>query len=74
MNKSWWRITSDCFDLDQYVTDKEETITDVAYGTLTPREQEIMTLVAEGFTTNQISVRLFISPKTVENHRSSIMR
>jgi DNA-binding NarL/FixJ family response regulator len=33
-----------------------------------------MTLVAEGLTTNEISERLFISPKTVENHRSSIMR
>ncbi|NIV98941.1 DNA-binding response regulator, partial [Candidatus Saccharibacteria bacterium] len=29
---------------------------------------------AEGLTTNEISERLFISPKTVENHRSSIMR
>ncbi len=50
------------------------TITDAAYGALTPREQEVMTLVAEGLTTNEISERLFISPKTVENHRSSIMR
>jgi DNA-binding NarL/FixJ family response regulator len=47
---------------------------DNAYDTLTPREQEIMGLVAEGLSTNEISERLFISPKTVENHRSSIMR
>lgn len=47
---------------------------EAAYHTLTPREQEIMTMVAEGFTTNEIATRLFISPKTVENHRSSIMR
>jgi DNA-binding NarL/FixJ family response regulator len=52
----------------------EVTITDAAYGTLTPREQEVLTLVAEGFTTNKISEKLFISHKTVENHRSSIMR
>jgi DNA-binding NarL/FixJ family response regulator len=52
----------------------EVTITDAAYGTLTPREQEVLTLVAEGFTTNKISEKLFISQKTVENHRSSIMR
>ena len=32
-----------------------------------------MALVAEGFSTNEISEKLFISPKTVENHRSSIM-
>ncbi len=56
------------------IQDKEVKITDAAYGTLTPREQEVMTFVAEGLSTNQISERLFISPKTVENHRSSIMR
>ena len=33
-----------------------------------------MVLLAEGVSTNQISEKLFISPKTVENHRSSIMR
>ena len=54
--------------------DEEAKITNAAYGALTPREQEVMTLVAEGLTTNEISERLFISPKTVENHRSSIMR
>ena len=47
---------------------------DNLYDNLTPREQEIMGLVAEGLSTNEISERLFISPKTVENHRSSIMR
>ena len=56
------------------IQDKEAKIKDDAYGALTPREQEVMTLVAEGLSTNQISERLFISPKTVENHRSSIMR
>lgn len=54
--------------------EKEMKITDAAYDTLTPREQEIMALMAEGFSTNEISEKLFISSKTVENHRSSIMR
>jgi DNA-binding NarL/FixJ family response regulator len=53
---------------------KDVKITDDAYGALTPRRQEVMALVAEGLSTNQISERLFISPKTVENHRSRIMR
>jgi DNA-binding NarL/FixJ family response regulator len=52
----------------------EKKVVDTSYDTLTPREQEIMVRVAEGFSTNEISERLFISPKTVENHRSSIMR
>jgi len=53
---------------------KEVKLTDAAYDTLTPREQEIMVLVAEGLSTNDIAERLFISPKTVENHRSNIMQ
>ena len=52
---------------------KEAKITDAAYGTLTPREQEVMRLLAEGLSTKKIAEKLFISPKTVENHRSNIM-
>jgi DNA-binding NarL/FixJ family response regulator len=56
------------------IQDKKRKVANTAYDALTPREQEVMTLVAEGLSTNQISERLFISPKTVENHRSSIMK
>jgi DNA-binding NarL/FixJ family response regulator len=52
---------------------KEAKITDAAYGTLTPREQEVMRLLAEGLFTKEVAERLFISPKTVENHRTNIM-
>jgi DNA-binding NarL/FixJ family response regulator len=52
---------------------KDEKITDAAYGNLTPREQEIMRLLAEGLSRKEIGEKLFISPKTVENHRTNIM-
>ena len=52
----------------------KKNLLDKAYDNLTPREQEVMGMVAEGLSTNEIGERLFISPKTVENHRSSIMR
>lgn len=52
---------------------REAKITNAAYGTLTPREQEIMRLLAEGLSAKQVAEKLFISPKTVENHRSNIM-
>ncbi len=45
-----------------------------AHPRLTPREQEVMRLLAEGFSTREIGKRLFISPKTVENHRANIMK
>ncbi len=52
---------------------KEAKITDADYDTLTPREQEVMRLLAEGLSSKKVAEKLFISPKTVENHRSNIM-
>ncbi|MFP5236994.1 MAG: response regulator [Acidobacteriota bacterium] len=42
-------------------------------GGLTPRQREVLQLVAEGKTTKEISAILKISPKTVEFHRNSLM-
>ncbi len=53
---------------------KEAKTTDVEYGALTAREQEVMRLLAEGFSAKEVAERLFISPKTVENHRTNIMK
>lgn len=44
------------------------------YETLTTREREVLHLVAEGYTSTEIGQRLFISPRTVETHRSNLMR
>ena len=52
--------------------EKEARITDAAYSALTPREQEVMRLLAEGLSSKEIAEKLFISPKTVDNHRSNI--
>ena len=41
---------------------------------LTPREEEIVKLVAEANTTRQIAEILHLSEKTVENHRANAMR
>ena len=54
--------------------EKGAKITDASYDTLTPREQEIMVLLAEGLSSKEIADKLFISPKTVDNHRSNIFR
>ena len=42
--------------------------------TLSPREREILQLVAEGKTSQEIAERLSISPKTVDTYRSRLMR
>lgn len=44
------------------------------YESLTPREQEVMSLLGEGMSSTQVAEKLFISPKTAENHRANIMR
>ncbi len=54
--------------------EKEGKISDAAYETLSPREQEVMVLLSEGLSAKQIADKLFISPKTVENHRTNILR
>lgn len=41
---------------------------------LTAREREIFRLVAQGMLTHEIAEHLYISKRTVENHRSSLMR
>ncbi|WP_432560621.1 response regulator [Granulicoccus sp. GXG6511] len=40
---------------------------------LTPREEEILKLVAEGYATKEIADMLVISPKTVERHRANML-
>ena len=44
------------------------------FDTLTSREREVLQLIAEGRSTSAISSLLFISVKTVESHRSNLLR
>lgn len=53
---------------------REATRSGTGYDFLTAREQEILRLLAEGLSSSRIAEKLFISPKTVENHRANIMR
>lgn len=48
-------------------------VTDSTYGNLTSREQEILRLLAEGVSAKDIAEKLFISAKTVSNHRANIL-
>ncbi len=41
---------------------------------ITPREREVLRLIARGYTYKEIARELFISTKTVESHVSSVLR
>ena len=41
---------------------------------LSPREREVLQLIAEGWSTKQIASHLYVSIKTIETHRRQIMR
>jgi DNA-binding NarL/FixJ family response regulator len=43
-------------------------------GNLTPREREVLQLLAEGKTSKEVAVALNLSIKTAETHRTNIMR
>jgi DNA-binding NarL/FixJ family response regulator len=43
------------------------------FDVLTPRELEVLKLIAEAYTSKQIAETLFISVKTVERHRQNIL-
>lgn len=49
------------------------TKTDDALSSLSPREREILRLIADGTSIRDIAARLCISPKTVESHKYNIL-
>lgn len=56
------------------VQDGREATIDDPYQRLTPRERQILQMVAEGLSNKQIAQLLDISPKTVAIHRTHLMQ
>jgi DNA-binding NarL/FixJ family response regulator len=59
--------------LDGYLRSREDPVAPVA-GSLSPRERQIVQLLAEGNNNKEVARALQLSVKTVETHRSNIMR
>lgn len=53
--------------------DKPSTKANDRYDTLSAREREVLQLIAEGYTSPEIAEKIFISPRTVDTHRSNII-
>lgn len=61
------------FVLDAFATTSVRT-TDPELDQLTPREREVLQLIARGYAYKEIALRLHISVKTVETHVSAVLR
>lgn len=46
---------------------------DAGIPVLTRREKEVLELIAEGMTNNEIAQKIFISPNTVDTHRKNLL-
>jgi DNA-binding NarL/FixJ family response regulator len=57
----------------QSYLNKEPSVAYAAGGPITPREREVLQLIAEGMSNKQIGVHLGIAGKTADAHRRNIM-
>lgn len=61
------------FILNDFLTLSDESDNLSAFERITPREREVLQLLAEGRTNSVIAEELVVSVKTVEKHRASLM-
>jgi DNA-binding NarL/FixJ family response regulator len=60
--------------IEGYLEGKENQVPNPRPGLLSPREREVLKLIAEGYKNKEIAADLFISLKTVEKHRANLMK
>lgn len=70
MNRNAFRSPGAGRSLERQVGNDEST--NRLFNVLSPRQLEVLRLVAEGYSTKQIALKLGISAKTVETHRAQL--
>src|SRR5215469_14490651 len=74
-NKTFFTAKVAQIVLDGYLEKKpKKQEPDAAHSRLTPRQREIVQLLAEGKSSKEVAVALGLSVKTAETHRANIMR
>jgi DNA-binding NarL/FixJ family response regulator len=74
LHKPFLTSTVTEFVLDGYMQLHDGANGDVSAAMVTPREREILQLVAEGHSSKEAAATLGVSVKTVDTHRANIMR
>ena len=59
--------------IEEYIRQAEAMAGEDSYDQLTPREREVLQLIAEGHSNREVAELLHISVKTVETHRAHLM-
>ena len=59
--------------IEEFATRAKDPVTDAELEELTNREREVLALVAEGLTNDEIAQRLYVSPATAKTHVSRAM-
>jgi len=72
--KTYFTPTVSALVLDAYLNRDNRATVLPKDDRLTPREREVVQLVAEGKSTKEVAVALGLSVKTAETHRSNVMR
>lgn len=75
--QSEWRLRSQVSEVGMertHVLEREATSSVSTEVDLTSREQDVLVLLAEGFSNVQIGVQLHLSPRTIEKYVSSLLR
>lgn len=62
------------FVLDAFAGSGDVPVVDEELDRLSPREREVMRLIARGYTYKEVAKELFLSVKTIETHVSSVLR
>jgi FixJ family two-component response regulator len=69
-------VLEEAFNRVDEMAEKEAAFATIEanYKSLTPREQEVMGLLAEGMPTKLLATRLGISTRTAEHHRAAVLK
>ncbi|MEE9495431.1 MAG: response regulator transcription factor [Desulfobacterales bacterium] len=60
--------------IEGYLEGKDSRLPSSTLGLLSPREREVLKMIAEGYKNKEIAADLCISLKTVEKHRANLMK